>query len=214
MSITNFYEHKPDGAPKQIVIMLHGVGSNGEDLIGLAPIFAQALPDAVFVSPDAPFPYDMAPIGYQWFSLYDRGPEAMLAGIKVAAPLLEEFIEDRLQAHNLSADKLVLLGFSQGTMMSLYAGPRLEQDIAGILGYSGALLGGDTLETEAKNKPPIQLVHGDEDDVVPVEASYHAKVTLEQAGFDVDALMVPGIGHGIDESGVAAGVAFLQKVLL
>ncbi len=131
--------------PRQLVVLLHGVGADGHDLIGLAPYWAPALPDAEFVSPDAPFPCDMAPYGRQWFSLQDRTPNAILGGVRAAAPILDAFLDEALAARGLDASQLALVGFSQGTMMSLYVGPRRAEALAGIIGYSGALIGADTL---------------------------------------------------------------------
>ena len=103
------------GQPRSLVLLLHGVGADGNDLIGLAPYFAQALPDTAFVSPNAPYPCDMGPFGYQWFSLQDRSPPAILAGVQATAPILNAFIDAELKRHNLADDRLALLGFSQGT---------------------------------------------------------------------------------------------------
>ncbi|MCB1531573.1 MAG: alpha/beta fold hydrolase [Alphaproteobacteria bacterium] len=215
--ITNIYDWGPASgtAPKQIVLLLHGLGSNGRDLISLAPYYAHALPDAVFVSPDAPFACDMVPPGYpdsyQWFSLQSRDPEAMLEGAQAAQPILNALIDQLLQQHNLPADQLALLGFSQGTMMSLYSAPRYSQKIAGVLGYSGALLGEGEL-AQAKSKPPIHLIHGEADDVVPVAAYAHAKQALEAAGFEISGHTAPGLTHSIDEAGIESGAAFLKEV--
>lgn len=214
--ITNFYEHKETQKPKQIIVLLHGVGSNGQDLMGLVPILAPVFPEAVFISPDAPFAYDMAPPGFngfQWFSLQNRDPHVMLEGIELAFPLLENFIQDKCTEYELPLESLSLLGFSQGTMMSLYSGPRWEKAIAGILGYSGALLGGEGFlqDPEEYQKPPIHLVHGKQDDVVPVQAFYDAKQVFEQAGYTVSGEVFDGLGHGIDERALRSGVEFLQK---
>ncbi len=210
------YQYGPasGGDPKQIVLLLHGLGANGQDLIGLAPEFSDTLPDAMFISPDAPFPCDMAPMGYQWFSLQSRDPEDMLKGIKIAQPMLEEFISAILKEYNLPADKLALLGFSQGTMMSLYVGPRYKDKLAGIMGYSGALVWEDDVQVERLTKIPVELVHGDSDDVVPVTAYHHAREVLEKSGFSVSGTVVPGLSHGIDYTGIAAGKEFLSRVLL
>jgi len=149
------------GKPRQLVVLLHGVGADGHDLIGLAPYWAPALPDAEFVSPDAPFPCDMAPYGRQWFSLQDRSPSAILGGVRAAAPILDAFLDEALAARGLDASQLALIGFSQGTMMSLYVGPRRAEALAGIIGYSGALIGADTLAQDIRSRPPVLLVHGD-----------------------------------------------------
>lgn len=208
------YTHKPlsGGAPKQIVMFLHGLGANGMDLIGLARYWERALPDAVFVSPDAPFPCDMAPVGYQWFSLQEWTPESIQRGVEEAAPILNEYIDQVLAHYNLKDEDLALVGFSQGTMMSLYAGPRRKGKIAGIIGYSGALVGGEGLAAATIQKPPVLLVHGESDGVVPFAAYHHAKDTLTDAGFAVTGLPRPMLEHGIDEEGIAAGQKFLSGI--
>lgn len=214
MKALNVYEHKPanNAVPKQIVLLLHGLGADGRDLIGLAPLFAQELPEAVFISPDAPFPCDMAPYGRQWFSLQEWTSESILSGVQEAAPILEEFIRQQLEKYKLTADKLALVGFSQGTMMSLYAGPRYPQKIAGVLGYSGALIWEEGADAAALHKIPVHLVHGEADNVVPVSAFHHAREVLESGGFKVTGHTTPGLAHGIDEEGIASGMAFLKSL--
>lgn len=218
MKIQNVFEHKPapDIQPASMVILLHGLGANGQDLISLAPRWAAGLPETVFIAPDAPFPCDMAPAGYQWFSLREWTPESILEGVKTAAPLLQNFIDGQLEKYDLAAGRLVLMGFSQGTMMSLYAGPRYRDKIAGILGYSGALIGEKELRQSPDkfHRPPVHLIHGEADHVVPVEAYHHARAGLGKAGFDVSGHTTPGLAHGIDETGIQSGGAFLKKCLL
>ncbi len=201
------------GPPRQLVILLHGVGADGNDLINLSQTMGQALPHARFVAPNGPEPCDMAPMGYQWFSLQDRNPATMLAGIQRSAPLLNAFIDVELAKDGLEDRHLALLGFSQGTMMSLYAAPRRPKQMAGVLGYSGALLGGEMLATEAVSKPPVYLIHGDADQVVPVQALHAAVAGLQAAGISVQSSIRPGLPHGIDPEGMAYGAAFLAKVL-
>lgn len=213
MSITNFYEHLPHPKPNSLVIMLHGVGSNGQDLISLAPYLSQSLPNTAFISPDAPFACDMVPPGYpnayQWFSLQNRDPHVMLEGVKTVFPLVEEFIEEQLKRFDLKHKNLALLGFSQGTMTSLHVAPRLKHKIAGVLGYSGALL----CDGEAQQKMPIHLIHGEADDVVPVQARAHAQEALEKHGFTVTGHTTAGLTHSIDEKGIQSGAGFLREVL-
>ena len=160
------------GAAKQLVIFLHGVGADGNDLIGLAPYFQQVLPDARFISPNAPFPFDMAPQGYQWFSLQDFTEEARLAGADRAAPILNAFIDSELAKDGLSEENLALIGFSQGAMMSLHVGLRREKQLAAIISYSGLLVGKERLETEIKSKPPVLLTHGTVDPGPAVRLSW------------------------------------------
>jgi phospholipase/carboxylesterase len=207
--------HKPasGGKPRQLVILLHGLGADGNDLIGLAPVLAQVLPDAEFVSPNAPFPCDMAPYGYQWFSLQDRSPETILAGVRAAAPILDAFIDEALASRGLAEKDLALIGFSQGTMMSLYVGLRRARAIAGIVGFSGALVGAEALAAEIRAKPRVLLVHGDADTMVPFHALGLAERALAATGVPVETLVCPGLGHGIDEAGLKAAARFLKEVL-
>jgi len=202
------------GPPEQLVILLHGLGADGQDLIGIAPHYARALPNAAFVSPNAPFPCDMAPFGYQWFSVQDRTPEAMLAGVRMAASPLEAFIEREMGNAGLDESKTALVGFSQGTMMSLFVGPRRERQLAGIVGYSGRLIAPELLLQEIRTKPPVLLAHGTADEVVPYDSLAAAEKGLTAAGIEVETLSCPGIGHGIDENGLVRGAEFLHKVLM
>lgn len=199
--------------PSALVVMLHGLGADGNDLIGLAPVWAPRLPHVAFSSPHAPFPCDMAPFGRQWFSLQVRTEEVILKGVREAAPILENFLAQELERHGLGWDRLALVGFSQGTMMSLHVAPRLKERVAGVVGYSGALVGGDLLGEEIASKPPISLVHGVADEVVPFGAMPAAEAALAEAGIKVESLARPGLGHGIDEEGLRRGLAFLQRVL-
>ncbi len=209
------YTHPPESGnqPRSLVILLHGYGSNGEDLIGLAPYWSRDLPDTIFVSPDAPYSCEMG-FGFQWFSLQSWAPLALLAGAEKASSMLNQFIDEQMEKYNLPASKIALVGFSQGTMMSLYIAPRRQEKLAGVVGYSGGLLGGESLIGQTNIvKPPVYLVHGEMDSVVPVGAFFHAKETLKQAGFDVRGHTTPGMAHTIDEQGIHEGGAFLKTVL-
>ena len=200
------------GDPETLVILLHGYGADGNDLIGLAPHLARVLPKAHFISPDAPYPCEMG-FGYQWFSIQNQDPVLRLGEIRAAAQILDAFIDSQLGRHGLSDDRLALVGFSQGTMMSLHVAPRRAVPCAAILGYSGMLLGSDLLATEAVSKPDTLLIHGEFDDVVPVAALPAAKNALKSRGFDVSAVARPGLGHGIDPEGIALGAGFLKEKL-
>ncbi len=206
-----------DGRPKELVILLHGLGADGNDLISLASLFAQALPGAAFVSPNAPFPCDMAPpgasMGRQWFSFQDRDPAAVLAGVRMAASHLDAFIDAELERAGLADDRLALLGFSQGSMMALHTAIRRARPCAALIAYSGALVGPELLAEEVRSRPPILLVHGDADDVVPFQSMAAAEQALRGAGFLVHGEARPGLGHGIDEEGLQLGAAMLKQSL-
>lgn len=199
------------GTVKKIVVFLHGLGADGNDLISLSQEFD--LKDTAFVSPNAPFPCDMAPYGYQWFSLQEWTPQRVLEGARIVAPVLNEFLDSLLKQYGLKSSDLALVGFSQGTMMSLFVALRREEPIAGVLGYSGALVGPDVLPGEIKSKPLVCLIHGDEDGVVPYEAMEAAAVALNEAKVPVEAYTSPGLGHGIDSRGIMTGGQFLKRVL-
>jgi phospholipase/carboxylesterase len=197
------------GPARQLVVLLHGVGADGNDLIGLAPELARRLPHAAFVAPDGPEPCDMAPYGRQWFSLRDRGPAALLAGVQASLPALNAFLDAELEAAGLGPRQLALVGFSQGTMLALYAALRRAPAIAAVLGYSGALLGAERLPAEVVSRPPIFLLHGGADEIVPVQALYAAIHDLQAAQLPVQWSIRPGLGHAIDPETIAHGAAFL-----
>jgi phospholipase/carboxylesterase len=201
------------GKPRRLVILLHGLGADGNDLIGLAPYWAKLLPEAEFLSPNAPFPCDMAPHAYQWYSSQDRSPGAALAGVRAAAPILDAFIDEALAERGLDDSALALVGFSQGSVMSLFVGPRRTQPAAGIVGYSGRLLAPELLPGELRSRPRILVVHGTEDPLVPFAALAEAEAGLKAAGIPVESLACPGIGHSIDEEGLRRGGQFLRDAL-
>ncbi|HEY2707109.1 MAG TPA: alpha/beta fold hydrolase [Caulobacteraceae bacterium] len=193
---------------RSIVILAHGYGSNGADLIGLAPHWREALPDALFVAPNAPEPCPDAPGGYQWWPV--RTPDRT-AGVRGAAAILDAFIDAELARYGLSEDRLALVGFSQGTMLALHVAPRREKQVAGVVGYSGMLI--DTDEADLRTRPPVLLVHGDADPMVPVAAFHNAEAALKRLGFDLTTHVSRGLGHSIDMDGLRLGGAFLSKVL-
>ena len=201
------------GPPKSLVVLLHGYGSNGRDLIGLTPFWRDALPDTLFVAPNAPQICPGAPDGYQWWALTSLSPEARAAGVRLSAPLLDGFIDDLLARYGLAEDRLVLIGFSQGTMMALHVGPRRGRAVAGVIGFSGMLADPDALSQEVRSKPPVLLIHGDADDVLPVSSLVRAEQSLETLGFPVLSRVSPGLGHGIDEAGIGLGLDFLVQRL-
>jgi phospholipase/carboxylesterase len=202
----------PRGGPvRQLVVLLHGLGAGGADLIDLAPVLARSLPDALFVAPDAPFPCDLAPFGRQWFSLQSRLPADMAAGVRQAGPVLAAYLAEQLERASLGPDALALLGFSQGAMMALHVGLRLVPPPAAIVAISGRLVEVTALHDEPSATPPVLLVHGDMDDVVPVEAMSAAEVALRDKGVPVECCLRPGLGHAIDAEGLDQAAAFLAR---
>ena len=199
-------------APARIVLLLHGYGADGNDLIGLAPAWAPAMPDTLFVSPHAPFPCEGAPFGRQWFGIAGRDAEMRFAGLRAASAMVDGFIDDLLEETGLPPGALTLAGFSQGTMLALHAGPRRAEPLAGILGYSGRLLAPELLDGEALSRPPVALIHGEMDELVPFSSMAEAAVALERTGFVVETHGRPGLGHGIDPEGMRAGLAFITRI--
>ena len=200
----------PKQAPaEQLVVLCHGIGANGHDLIDLAPWWATALPHAHFVAPDAPDPFDAAPMGRQWFPLWDCTEAEIRAGADSAALRLGAAVDAELPRLGLPAGAYALVGFSQGAMLVLHAGLDRGVPPRAILAYSGALLA--PVGMARTNSPPVLLVHGEADDVVPSARSHAAEQALRAAGFVVESLFCPRLGHGIDEAGLSAGALFLQR---
>jgi phospholipase/carboxylesterase len=200
------------GAPaRQLVVMLHGVGSDGDDLIALAPFIAETLPDAAFIAPNAPQPFDMAPHGFQWFSLQERSSTAIIGGARAAAPILDAFIDEQLALRGLDDSALAVVGFSQGAMMGLHVALRRRKPVAAVIGYSGALVDPEALPGEIVTRPRVLLVHGEADEVVNPLCLALAERTLAAVGVPVIAEMRPGLGHGIDGPGARLGVQFLAQ---
>ncbi len=199
------------GTAKQLVVFLHGYGADGNDLIGIGKQWAQLLPDAAFVSPHAHEPCGMSPMGRQWFGLTFRDPNERWVGVNAARPTLDAFLDAELARLNLDDSKMALVGFSQGTMMALHVGLRRRTAPAAIVGYSGTLVGDEHLKAEATVKPPVLLVHGDQDEVIPPQALFHASQALGAADIPVEWHMSQGIGHGIDGDGLMHGVRFMHR---
>jgi phospholipase/carboxylesterase len=197
------------GKAKQLVVLLHGLGADGHDLIDLAPGWGKALPEAAFVSPDAPFPCDLGPYGRQWMSVQDRAPEAALAGATAAAVHLDAFLDAELARHGLPGGALALMGFSQGAMMTLFAGLRRKVAPAALLAFSGRLVG--PVPPLQPSPPAVLLVHGEADEVVPIAGSLAAESALRAAGLAVETSWRPGLGHGIDQVGITMGALALQQ---
>jgi phospholipase/carboxylesterase len=196
--------------PRQLVILCHGLGADAFDLIDLAPSWQHACPDALFASVHAPFHHDSG-FGRQWWSVADRSPLVVEAGIRAATPYLHDFIDAELGRLELRADAYAIMGFSQGAMMALFTGLRQPIGPRAILAFSGVLIAPDTLAAELANRAPVLLVHGEADEAVPVSRSHEAEATLIAAGVPVDAHYIPRLGHGIDDTGISLGALALQR---
>lgn len=199
------------GAARQLVVFLHGYGADGNDLIGLGREWAKLLPHAAFVSPHAPERCGMAPMGRQWFNLTFRDPGEMARGVKQAAPILNIFLDAELKRYNLPSRALALVGFSQGAMLALGVGLVRNPPPAAIVGFSGALATVEGLPKNPSEAPAVLLVHGDMDEVIPVEAMFIAREQLARAGIAVEWHVSQGIGHGIDGEALRLGGAFLRQ---
>jgi phospholipase/carboxylesterase len=201
---------------RQLVVFLHGYGANGDDLIEVGRVWQQLLPQAAFVSPHAPEPCPAAPGGRQWFGLTFRDPNERWRGVKTAAPGLDRFLDAELARHQLPPAALALVGFSQGTMMALHVGLRRAAAPAAIVGYSGLLVlppdnNVEAFAAEIKARPPVLLVHGDEDDLIPPQALFQATQGLAAIGVPVEWHLSAGVGHGIDGEGLRHGGEFLAR---
>ena len=204
------------GKAKSLVMFLHGYGADGNDLLGLADVLAPHLPQTAFLAPDAPEPCAGNPFGRQWFPipwLDGSSEEAAKQGLLAAADDLNAFIDQRLTAEGLPLSSLALIGFSQGAMMSLHVAPRRAQPVAAVVAVSGRLLAPELLEAETKVKPPVLLIHGDQDPVVPFEDLSLAGDALVTAGFETYAHVMKGTGHGIAPDGLGAALGFLKERL-
>jgi phospholipase/carboxylesterase len=204
------------GKAKQLVVFLHGYGADGNDLIDIGRAWQPMLPDAAFVSPHAPRPCGQSPMGREWFPLTFRDPNERWTGVNDAAPGLNAFLDAELTRHKLPPSALALVGFSQGTMMSLHTGLRRPVAPAAIVGYSGMLVVPENIEpeqfmTEIVAKPPVLLVHGDQDELIPVQALLHASQSLAAMDIPVQWHISPGVGHGIDQEGLRHGGEFLRR---
>jgi phospholipase/carboxylesterase len=204
------------GSARQLVVLLHGYGADGNDLIELGSAWQQMLPQAAFVSPHAPEPCGQAPVGRQWFALTFRDPNERWVGVKQARPPLERFIDAELTRLGLPPSALALVGFSQGTMMALHIGLRRPVAPAAIVGYSGLLVVPpdgdlDAFAAEIRTRPPVLLVHGDQDDLIPPQALFQAARGLAALDVPVEWRMSAGVGHGIDQEGLRHGGEFLAR---
>lgn len=199
--------------PKQMVVLLHGFGSSGADMIALAPHWQDALPDALFLAPHAPQRCGIMQGGYQWWGLSGFHPQALAAGASSAAPAIDAFVDRKLAQYGLAEENLALVGFSQGTMMALHVGLRRPRPVAAIVGYSGMLTGANELHHLIGGKPPVLLVHGSADPIVPIAALHTAESELKRAGVTVKTHVSYGLGHTVDLVGLRLGRDFAADAL-
>ncbi len=206
----------PLGEAKQVVVFLHGYGANGADLLGLADPLTPHMPGTAFVAPDAPEPCAANPMGFQWFPipwLDGSSEDAAAAAMKRAVEDVNAFLDQVLADEGLGADRMILFGFSQGTMMSLHIAPRRAEPVAGVVGFSGRLLNPERLAGEAVSRPPVLLLHGDQDDMVPPASLADAHEALKAAGVEVYGHVMKGTGHGIDNEGLSVALGFMREKL-
>ena len=199
------------GAPQNLVILLHGYGANGDDLIGLAPPLSQVLPNTEFLSPNAPYPCEGNPFGgLQWFEVWQAEGVDRLAEVRNGAAIVNAFIDEELAKRNLTDDKLILCGFSQGTMLSLHVALRRAVPCAGVLGYSGRLESPEILADEITVRPPVMLIHGEDDPMLSIDLMDTAATVMTESGVAVECHRRPGLGHGIDAEGMQLGAGFMS----
>ena len=203
------------GNAKNLVIFLHGYGADGNDLLGLADPLAPHLPDTVFVAPNAPERSAMNPMGYQWFPIPwidGSSEEQSLAAMARAVEDLNAFLDTVMAEEDVAPAQTILLGFSQGTMMSLHVAPRRPEAIAGVVAFSGRYV--ETPEAgPILSKPPVLLTHGDRDEVIPVAALHEARAALAAEGFALRWHVSPGMGHGIGPDSLSLAAEFLATHL-
>lgn len=209
-------ERRGPARPGSVIVFLHGYGADGADLLGLADPLSRYLPDTAFYAPNAPEPCRNNPFGFQWFPIpwLDGSTEAQArASMEKSVEDVNAFLDGVLAHEGLGADRMVVVGFSQGTMMALHVLPRRDKAVAGIVGFSGRLLAPERLAEEARVRPPVLLVHGDEDPMVPHADMGLAQRALAGAGFTVATHTMRGTGHGIAPDGLGVALSFLRKVL-
>jgi phospholipase/carboxylesterase len=197
------------GKPGHLVVLLHGYGADGNDLIGLAPVLAPLMPDVVFHAPDAPQACEGNPYGFQWFGISSLDPKLAAEGVRAAAPFVDRFLDDTMAKYGLDEGQTALVGFSQGTMMALHVGLRRAKPLAGIVGFSGMLAAPESLAAEIKSRPPVLLLHGDKDEMLPHGLTERAAQVLRQNGVQTGMHIAQGVGHGIDQTGLGYAARFL-----
>ena len=216
---SQFNVHRADaksGETENMVVLLHGYGANGGDLLGLSEVWGPSMPNTLFVAPDAPSPCDSHPAGRQWFPIEAAGPVDrmdMIHNLIRSFNELNEFLDVENERAGVPEEKTILVGFSQGTMMALHVGLRRQRQLAGIVGYSGKLLNPSLLESELVTRPPVMLVHGQDDEVVPSSQSIEADEFLKRSGINSQLYLAPRLGHSIDMFGLGLALNFMKTHL-
>ena len=199
--------------PKQVMVLLHGYGADGADLIGLGAEWGELWPDMLFVSPNAPDACERSAGGYQWFPLSGAPIARRVEGAASARPVLVSFLMDLWAQTGLTAAETILCGFSQGAMMALHVGTSLDQPLLAIVAFSGALIPAERFLEGRFAKPPVALIHGEVDQVVDPDLSRESAQILADAGFEARLHISPGIGHGIAPDGLQFATDFLALAL-
>lgn len=208
----DFIEKKYSDRPDYLMLFLHGLGADCKDLMSLSDDFAKHIPNPHFISVNAPFRCDMAAYGYQWFSMQEMDEDFWYKDIIKSSQILNNFIDEQLKRFNLNDDKVFLCGFSQGSIMSLHVALRREQNFAGVIAFSGAIVKLEELKKEIKVKPNILLVHGDQDQVIPPEAYKVAKLALEELDVSPECHLLSMLGHGINNTAIEIAQQFITKI--
>lgn len=201
------------GEADSLVVFAHGWRADGDDMLSLAQHWATFLPNTWFMAPNAPVPSEEMFGSFQWYDLTPEKKHLRGQMIREAADTLNHFVDQQLKHLGLDTSRLVMVGFSQGYGVTFDAAFRREDGPAAVMGYTGSIANRDTLPDEIKCKPPIMLLHGDADPVIPVKALLQSILYLEDLGFDVDWHISHGLGHQIDEPAVMAGGLFLNRIL-
>jgi phospholipase/carboxylesterase len=195
------------GNATSLMVLLHGLGSNGDDLFNLVPYFRKSLPNTHFFSPNGIEPCDFTPFGYQWFSLQNRAEEAKLQELERVSPIISDLIEKKKTALNIAHENIILCGFSQGAMVSLYLALTSQKTFGAVIAFSGALI---KPRTVYQTKTPIYLIHGMDDEVVPYDNMDLANKELRNLGIDTAALGIPNLSHSIDMKGIQMASEFIH----
>ncbi len=211
--IRDFSQNSPNQKPKTLALILHGYGADGENLVDIADVLQGSLELPIFIIPDAPFGYEYSPnMGRQWFSLMDRDESVLVKGAEVAHKILLNFIDENLEKYGLGYENLVLIGFSQGAMMSMFTGLQLPKQCKAIVSLSGTIVSAENTISNCKTKPPVCIIHGENDDVVPLPLGKFTAKTLKQIGVNVKIHEIANLAHGIDMRCLKIAADFLKSI--